>query len=105
MLLARLATKRAKPDGQAVVGAGPEARALLGDLGVDELPGVGWSLSKRLAELGISRVRQARACRAWLCVCGCVCVWLCVVRDCVCFSECVRFVCGWRVDELQGGLW
>lgn len=59
MLLARLATKRAKPNGQAALN--PDgARALLGDLEVDALPGVGWSLRNRLKDMGITHVRQVR---------------------------------------------
>ncbi|KAF8057676.1 REV1 [Scenedesmus sp. PABB004] len=58
MLLARLATKAAKPNGQALIAAGGEARQVLGDLEVGELPGVGYSLKGKLAELGITHVRQ-----------------------------------------------
>lgn len=57
MLLARLATKRAKPNGQSVINP-EEARAVLGDLEVDALPGVGWSLKKKLADMSITHVRQ-----------------------------------------------
>lgn len=57
MLLARLATKQAKPNGQVLV-TPDQARQLLGDLEVGELPGVGWSLRAKLAELGITCCRQ-----------------------------------------------
>lgn len=57
MLLARLATKQAKPNGQMLVSP-DQARQLLGDLEVGELPGVGWSLTAKLAEMGITRCRQ-----------------------------------------------
>jgi DNA repair protein REV1 len=57
MLLARLATKRAKPNGQSVINPA-EARGVLGDLEVDALPGVGWSLRNKLADMGITHVRQ-----------------------------------------------
>jgi nucleotidyltransferase/DNA polymerase involved in DNA repair len=60
MLLARLATKRAKPNGQAVVSSVDQGRALLGELAVEELPGVGWSLRGKLADMGITHVRQVR---------------------------------------------
>lgn len=60
MLLARLATKRAKPNGQSVINPA-EARSVLGDLEVDALPGVGWSLKNKLADMGITRVRQVRS--------------------------------------------
>jgi nucleotidyltransferase/DNA polymerase involved in DNA repair len=56
-LLARLATKRAKPNGQSVINP-EEARAVLGDLEVDALPGVGWSLRNKLKDMGITHVRQ-----------------------------------------------
>jgi DNA repair protein REV1 len=59
MLLARMATKRAKPNGQSVIQP-EEARSVLGDLQVDALPGVGWSLRNKLADMGITHVRQVR---------------------------------------------
>uniref|UniRef100_A0A383W0I0 DNA polymerase kappa n=1 Tax=Tetradesmus obliquus TaxID=3088 RepID=A0A383W0I0_TETOB len=57
MLLARLATKAAKPNGQALIRP-DQARQVLGDLAVDALPGVGWALKGKLAELGITQCRQ-----------------------------------------------
>lgn len=59
ILLAKLATRRAKPNGQAVINPS-EARSVLGDLEVDQLPGVGWSLKNKLKDLGITHVRQVR---------------------------------------------
>jgi DNA repair protein REV1 len=60
MLLARIATKRAKPNGQCVLGLG-EAQAYLEGLAVDELPGVGWAMSQQLEERGIKTCGQLRA--------------------------------------------
>ena len=58
LLLARLATKKAKPAGQhRVRQAG--AQAFLGDLPVSALPGVGWSMEAKLAEL--TQVTQVTA--------------------------------------------
>ncbi|GFR48077.1 hypothetical protein Agub_g9915, partial [Astrephomene gubernaculifera] len=57
MLVARLATKRAKPNGQFRVTRG-SVLDFMGDLNVDQLPGVGWSLSSKLQTLGITSVRQ-----------------------------------------------
>ncbi len=59
MLLARLATKSAKPNGQALIRP-DQARQVLGDLEVGELPGVGWSLKRKLADMGITHIRQVR---------------------------------------------
>jgi hypothetical protein len=58
VLLARLATKYGKPNGQFRVRA-IEALPFLGDLPVEELPGVGWSLRAKLADMGITQVRGA----------------------------------------------
>lgn len=65
MLLARLATKRAKPNGQSVIQP-QQARGVLGDLPVGDLPGVGWALRGKLADMGITHVRQVRVSRACL---------------------------------------
>eukprot|EP00878_Enallax_costatus_P043592 GHUV01051619.1.p1 GENE.GHUV01051619.1~~GHUV01051619.1.p1 ORF type:complete len:107 (+),score=14.18 GHUV01051619.1:171-491(+) len=59
MLLARIATKTAKPNGQALIRP-DQARQFLADLEVDQLPGVGWSMRGKLADMGITRVRQVR---------------------------------------------
>lgn len=55
MLIARLATKRAKPNGQLHI---PQAgaAAFLASLPVSALPGVGWSLEGKLRGLGITQV-------------------------------------------------
>ncbi len=60
LLLARLATKRAKPNGQHRVRGGQTALDFLADLSVDSLPGVGWSMSQKLKDMGITTVRQVR---------------------------------------------
>lgn len=52
MLIARLATKRAKPDGVCRILAA-EAQAAVAKLPLADLPGVGWSLRHRLDELGL----------------------------------------------------
>lgn len=60
ILLARLATKKAKPDGayfisQQVRSGGEEGcAALLETLPIRDLPGIGWSLESRCNELGLS---------------------------------------------------
>lgn len=51
-LLARLATKRAKPNGQFYL-RDEKAAEYMANLPVHELPGVGWSTSRRLEELNI----------------------------------------------------
>lgn len=56
LLLARLATAKAKPNGQHIVRQSA-ALQFLEQLPVDEIPGVGWSTSSKMADLGITRVR------------------------------------------------
>uniref|UniRef100_A0A7S3A6R9 DNA polymerase kappa n=1 Tax=Rhodosorus marinus TaxID=101924 RepID=A0A7S3A6R9_9RHOD len=53
-LLARLATKRAKPNGQFYL-SDEEAVQYVADLPVRDLPGVGWSTGGKLQELGVER--------------------------------------------------
>ena len=60
ILLARLATKRAKPAGQYHI-ADLQAEEYLTDVSVDELPGVGHSLSGRLEAMSIKTCGQLRA--------------------------------------------
>ncbi|KXZ53208.1 hypothetical protein GPECTOR_7g1101 [Gonium pectorale] len=60
MLVARLATKRAKPNGQFRVTLG-SVLDFMADLKIDQLPGVGWSLATKLEGLGITTVRQVWA--------------------------------------------
>lgn len=57
MLVARLATRKAKPNGQIRVKAAA-AKEFLEELPVDDLPGVGWSLKTKLTEMGITSIRQ-----------------------------------------------
>lgn len=59
LLLARIATEQAKPDGQRMV-TQQEAADFLRALPVDRLPGVGWSTGRRLAELGIHSVADVQ---------------------------------------------
>lgn len=59
MLLARLATKRAKPNGVFRYSAA-EAQADTAALPLADLPGVGWSLQQRLAELGLVTAADVR---------------------------------------------
>lgn len=72
LLLARLATSRAKPDGLFVVPAGAEAQqALLDALPAADLPGVGYRCAELLTTHGIENVAQLRVTpapqlRAWL---------------------------------------
>jgi DNA repair protein REV1 len=61
-LLARLATKKAKPNGQARSPTDPIAiAALLGPMHVSELPGVGWRTSRELRDrFEVTTVAQLR---------------------------------------------
>ncbi|GAX76094.1 hypothetical protein CEUSTIGMA_g3537.t1 [Chlamydomonas eustigma] len=60
ILVARLATRRGKPNGQFHV---PRTRVMefLSELPVEQLPGVGWSMRSKLEALGIKSVCQLRA--------------------------------------------
>lgn len=55
MLLARLATRKAKPNGQYKITL-ENAKEELRTLDIDELPGVGWSLFHKMREHGIHHV-------------------------------------------------
>eukprot|EP00803_Ostreobium_quekettii_P007207 evm.model.scf_1084.2 EVM.evm.TU.scf_1084.2 scf_1084:6744-14924(+) len=57
LLLARLATKLAKPNGQLRV-AQKDAMQFLAGKSVSDIPGVGWSLQKRLAAMGVEEICQ-----------------------------------------------
>ena len=59
MLLARLATAQAKPNGQRKL-TFLEGRALLEDLPICELPGVGWKAQEKFAELGVVTCGELR---------------------------------------------
>lgn len=57
VMLARIATKSAKPNGvHSVLGA--NAKELLKDMPASDLPGVGWSISKKLRERGVETCGQ-----------------------------------------------
>ncbi|KAJ7568747.1 hypothetical protein O6H91_01G046300 [Diphasiastrum complanatum] len=59
VLLARLATKRAKPNGQYYVKADEEEQ-FMADLPVGELPGVGWALKEKLHSRNLCTCHQLR---------------------------------------------
>lgn len=54
MLMARLATKRAKPNGLYVIDSPSQATELLRQMKIQELPGVGYALSSKLYEHGLT---------------------------------------------------
>ena len=60
MLLARLATKIAKPNGQYFFPSIESAEGYLLHLEVEELPGVGWRTSRKLLESGVQTVGDLR---------------------------------------------
>jgi DNA repair protein REV1 len=60
ILMARLATKKAKPDGQCLI-LPSQVLSFLSDLQCTSLPGIGYSTSKKLEEIGIKTVRQLQA--------------------------------------------
>ena len=81
-LLARIATRRAKPNGQFHLHDGAADEFLRG-LPVGELPGVGWKHRRELEARGITTVEQLRReplarlqvpCACMVCVCTCECV-------------------------------
>ncbi|WZN60214.1 DNA polymerase IV [Chloropicon roscoffensis] len=53
MLLAKIATSRAKPNGVFAISS-DESEAFMADLAVREIPGVGWKSSRRLEEMGVA---------------------------------------------------
>ncbi|KAK9810528.1 hypothetical protein WJX72_012236 [[Myrmecia] bisecta] len=59
MLVARMATKRGKPNGQFRI---PSSAAgdYLNDMEVSDLPGVGWSMARKLESIGIAHVRDVK---------------------------------------------
>lgn len=56
-MLARVATRKAKPDGVYFLRK-DMVQEMLRPLPVDDLPGVGWSISKKLAEMGVKTCEQ-----------------------------------------------
>lgn len=59
-LIARLATKAAKPNGQFRIRLS-DAPAYLDTLAVRDLPGIGWQMNRRLSDMQIQTVAQLRA--------------------------------------------
>ena len=57
MLLAKLATKKAKPNGQYEIHNG-NLYSAIGDLKLDDLPGIGWKISKILGDHGLYKVND-----------------------------------------------
>ena len=55
MLLAKLATKKAKPNGQFEIHSG-NLKSSIGDMKLEDLPGVGWKIARLLAEHGLHTV-------------------------------------------------
>ena len=60
-LLARLATKRAKPDGLHALHSVAEGRTLLAGESVRELPGVGYQIAQKLEAIGVRTCGELRA--------------------------------------------
>jgi nucleotidyltransferase/DNA polymerase involved in DNA repair len=60
-LLARVATKRAKPDGLHALHSVAEGRTLLTDESVRELPGVGYHIAQKLEAIGVRTCGELRA--------------------------------------------
>ena len=61
ILLAKVALRKAKPAGQHLIKP-EEVLNFLGELVVTDLPGVAWSISNKLEEIGIKYVKDIRAC-------------------------------------------
>ena len=61
ILLAKVALRKAKPAGQHQIKP-EEVLAFIGDLQVQDLPGVAWSIGGKLEEIGIKLVKDIRAC-------------------------------------------
>lgn len=60
LLLARMATRKAKPDGQFQIKS-EQVEEFLSDLSVEDLPGVGWALQEKLHNQDIYKCIQLRA--------------------------------------------
>jgi DNA repair protein REV1 len=58
MLLARLATRKAKPNGQYFISSATMAKELLRSMKLADLPGVGYRLNKKLLEQGLQSCGQ-----------------------------------------------
>ena len=62
ILLARIATKKAKPNGQFFLSNNQEDIAkVMDDMVVGDLPGVGWTLKAKLKEIGVLLCRDLKA--------------------------------------------
>lgn len=61
ILLAKVALRKAKPAGQYLIKP-EDVLSFLGELVVTDLPGVAWSISNKLEEIGIKYVKDIRAC-------------------------------------------
>lgn len=61
LLMARIASERAKPNGQMRIHGGSQALEFLQALPVDALPGVGWATREQLKGHGIARVADLQA--------------------------------------------
>ncbi|KPI39399.1 DNA repair protein rev1 [Cyphellophora attinorum] len=59
ILLAKVALRKAKPAGQHLIKP-EEVLAFLGELEVTDLPGVAWSIGKKLEEIGVKYVKDIR---------------------------------------------
>ncbi|KAL4443032.1 hypothetical protein ABPG77_008523 [Micractinium sp. CCAP 211/92] len=60
-LMARIASERAKPNGQLRIHGGPQALEFLQGLAADALPGVGWATREQLKGHGITTVADLQA--------------------------------------------
>ncbi|KAH6558045.1 hypothetical protein KP509_1Z081200 [Ceratopteris richardii] len=60
LLMARIATKKAKPDGQFRIHPN-QVEDFLSHMSIEDLPGVGWSLQERLNRKGIYDCKQLQA--------------------------------------------
>lgn len=58
-LLAKMATRKAKPNGQYLVDDDHVA-AIMDPLEVSDIPGIGWASSKKVKELGVTTVAQLK---------------------------------------------
>ena len=59
ILLAKVALRKAKPAGQHLIKP-EDMLAFLGELVVTDLPGIAWSIGKKLEEIGVTYVRDIR---------------------------------------------
>jgi nucleotidyltransferase/DNA polymerase involved in DNA repair len=60
VLLARMCTRRAKPDGIFFLSPDASVEAFLNDLSIHDLPGVGWATARKLQEAGVETVQAMR---------------------------------------------